>query len=88
MQINIKAEKKRIERECARLDACFAEFTLLKQAMSALVANAAIDPVANQKLEQLKTLVPEGMQSIEVKIRQDMKQLEVTLKKLQSQLKM
>ncbi len=88
MQKNINAEKKRMERECARLDACFSEFTRLKQAMSELTANAATDPVASQKLEQLKTLVPEGLQGIEKKIRQDIKQLGVTLKKLQAQLKM
>ncbi|NLS55310.1 hypothetical protein [Hafnia alvei] len=86
MKINIEAEKKRIERECLRLDKFFSDFTFIKSAMAELVANAETDPQAREKLRQLEALFPEGIQGMEQNARRDMKTLSVALKKVQSQL--
>ncbi|WP_145558794.1 hypothetical protein [Yersinia mollaretii] len=87
MQINYEAEKKRIERECFRLDKCFSDFTHLKKAIAELVANAETDPQASKKLEQLNKLFHDGIQGMEQNARQDIKTLSIALKKVQSQLK-
>lgn len=87
MQLNIEVEKKRIERECLRLDKCFSDFTHLKNAIDELISNAETDALASQKLAQLSELLPEGIQGMERNARQDMKKLSAALKKVQSQLK-
>jgi len=87
MQINIEAEKKKIEREYSRLQKYFADFTQLKQTISALVANAPADLQAQQKLNQLQDLFPAGIGGLEQEMKQDMKILNVALKKLEAQIK-
>lgn len=87
MQTNIEAEKKKIDREYARLGKCFLDFAHLKKSIADLVNNAATDPAAEKRLVQLQSLFPGGLGEIENNARQDMKTLSIALKKLQSKLK-
>lgn len=86
MQINIEAEKKRIERECLRLQKYYSQFTELKQSIAELMNNAPKSSQAQSKLNELNSLFPDGIRGMERSVQQDMEALNVSLKKLKSQI--
>lgn len=87
MKTNIAAEQKRMEREYSRLCQCYSNFTSMKLAMAELVARAATDPAAAEKLNDLQALMPQGIAGLERQAGKDMHALNVALKQLQSRLK-
>ncbi|MFI0488747.1 MAG: hypothetical protein ACH344_05485 [Yersinia sp. (in: enterobacteria)] len=86
MQINIEAEKKRIERECLRLQKYYSQFTELKQSIAELMNNAPKNSQAQSKLNELNSLFPDGIRGMERSVQQDMEALNMSLKKLKSQI--
>ncbi|WP_447783526.1 hypothetical protein [Enterobacter asburiae] len=84
---NIAAEQKIMEREYSRLCQCYSNFTRLKLAMAELVARAATDPAAAEKLNDLQALMPQGIAGLERQAGKDIQALNVALKQLQSRLK-
>lgn len=87
MKTNIAAEQKRMEREYTRLCQCYSNFTVLKRSMGELADRAATDPVAAEKLSDLKTLIPNGILGLEREAKKDIKALNAALKQLQSRIK-
>lgn len=87
MKTNIAAEQKRMEREYARLYQCYSNFSKLKLAMAELMARAATDSDAVKKINDLQTLMPQGIEGLERQAEKDMQALNVALKQLQSRLK-